>query len=179
MQTPDDATVRGYLARAYIGLGNYDDAAESAQWMLNLQPFNVPGLLIAADIRQHDGDTTGALEALDRAYAETSPDETGELASIANHIAAIDIDTGKLDAAGQMLQRADELFPGYPETLKNRARVGAAHSAPKSAAPSVPAASATVENQPPHGTGRAYGNGHAGSLFARAGRMVDSQSHWH
>jgi tetratricopeptide (TPR) repeat protein len=148
-QTPDDATVRGYLARAYIGLGNYDDAVESTQWMLNLQPFNVPGLLIAADIRQHDGDLTGASEALDRAYAETSPDETGELASIANHIAAIDIDTGKLDAAGQMLQRADELFPGYPETIKNRARVSAAHSAPKSAVPSVLAAPATAENQPP------------------------------
>jgi len=142
-RTPDDAIVRGYLARAYIGLGNYDDAVESAQWMLNLQPFNVPGLLIAADVRQHDGDAAGALEALDRAYAETSPDETGELASIANHIAAIDIDSGKLDAASQMLQRADELFPGYPETIKNRAPVGAAHPASESAAPSVPA-----ENQP-------------------------------
>jgi tetratricopeptide (TPR) repeat protein len=148
LQTPDDATVRGYLARAYMGLGNYDDAVESAQWMLNLQPFNVPGLLIAADLRQHYGDPAGALEALNRGYAETSPDETGELASIANHIAAIDIDTGKLDSASQMLQRADELFPGYPETIKNRARAGAAHPASESAAPSVPAASATAENQP-------------------------------
>jgi tetratricopeptide (TPR) repeat protein len=145
-QTPDDATVRGYLARAYMGLGNYDDAVESAQWMLNLQPFNVPGLLIAADIRQHDGDLAGALEALDRAYAETSPDESGELASIANHIAAIDIDTGKLDAASRMLQRADELFPGYPETIKNRARVGAVHPASVAAAPAIP--SSTAENQP-------------------------------
>ena len=59
LQTPDDATVRGYLARAYMGLGNYDDAVESAQWMLNLQRFNVPGLLIAADLRQHDGDPAG------------------------------------------------------------------------------------------------------------------------
>jgi len=148
LQTPDDATVRGYLARAYMGLGNYDDAVESAQWMLNLQPFNVPGLLIAADLRQHDGDLRGALEALDRAYAETSPDETGELASIANHIAAIDIDTGKLDSASQMLQRADELFPGYPETIKNRARVGAVHPASETAAAPVLPASSTAENPP-------------------------------
>jgi tetratricopeptide (TPR) repeat protein len=147
-KTPDDATVRGYLARAYMGLGNYDDAVESAQWMLNLQPFNVPGLLVAADLRQHYGDLAGALEALNRAYAETSPDETGELASIANHIAAIDIDTGKLDSAGQMLQRADELFPGYPETVKNRARVGAVHPAADAATPPVPPASSTAENQP-------------------------------
>src|SRR6204780_3686055 len=121
---PDDATVHGYLARAYIGLGNYQDAETSAQWMLNLQPFNVPGLLIAADLREHYGDPEGALEVLDRAYAETSPGETGELASIANRIAAIEIGMGKLDSASQILQRADELFPGYPETLKNRARVG-------------------------------------------------------
>ena len=74
---PDDATVHGYLARAYIGLGNYQDAEASAQWMLNLQPFNVPGLLIAAELREHYGDPEGALEALNRAYAETSPGETG------------------------------------------------------------------------------------------------------
>ncbi len=147
-QTPDDATVRGYLARAYMGLGNYDDAVESAQWMLRLQPFNVPGLLIAADIRQHDGDLTGALEALGRAYAETSPDETGELAFIANHIAAIDIDTRKLDAASQMLQRADELFPGYPDTIKNRARLGAVHPSSATATAPAPPAASTADNQP-------------------------------
>ena len=45
---------------------------------------------------------------------------------------------GKLDSASQMLQRADELFPGYPETLKNRARAGVAHPAAKAAADPVP-----------------------------------------
>jgi tetratricopeptide (TPR) repeat protein len=129
LHNPDDATVHGYLARAYIGLGNYQDAETSAQWMLNLQPFNVPGLLIAADLREHYGDPEGALEVLDRAYAETSPGETGELASIANHIAALEIGMGRLDSAAQMLQRADELFPGFPETLKNRARLGVVHPA--------------------------------------------------
>src|SRR5258708_37928891 len=102
--------------------------------------------MIAADLRQHFDDPQGALEALHRAYAETSPDEIGELASIANHIAAIDIDTGKLDSASQMLQRADELFPGYPETFKNRARVGAVHPAAEAAAPAVPPASSTAES---------------------------------
>ncbi len=103
--------------------------------MLNLQPFNVPGLLIAADLREHYGDPEGALEVLDRAYAETSPSETGELASIANRIAAIEIGMGKLESASQMLQRADELFPGYPETLKNRARVGVVHPPVEAPAP--------------------------------------------
>jgi tetratricopeptide (TPR) repeat protein len=134
LHNPDDATVHGYLARAYMALGDDQEAEKHAQWMLNLRPFNVPGLLIAADLRQHYGDPEGALEVLNRAYAETSPSETGELAAIANHIAAIDIGLGRLETAGQMLQRADELFPGYPETLKNRARLGAAHPAAEAAA---------------------------------------------
>src|SRR5580692_4265170 len=146
LHNPDDATVHGYLARAYIGLGNYDEAVSHAQWMLNLQPFNVPGLLIAADIREHDGDLAGALEALDRAYAETPPEEGGILAPIGNHIAAIDIHLGKLDSAAKMLQRTDEDFPGYPETMKNRARLGVdrpAETAPKP----VPPASLAAQNQ--------------------------------
>lgn len=89
LHNPDDATVHGYMARAEIGLGDYPAAEASAQWMLNLQPFNVPGLLIAAELRDHYGDHDGALEFLERAYAETSPAETGELAAIAKRITAI------------------------------------------------------------------------------------------
>jgi tetratricopeptide (TPR) repeat protein len=147
---PDDATVRGYLARAYMGLGDYDDATEQAQWMLNLQPFNVPGLLIAADLRVHYGDREGALDVLQRAYAEVSPGEPAELASIANRIAVIDVDLGKLDSAAQMLQRAYEVFPGYPETISNRARVGAAHTASEASAVAAPRVSSqpTAEQTP-------------------------------
>jgi tetratricopeptide (TPR) repeat protein len=145
---PDDAAVHGYLARAYIGLGNYQDAETSAQWMLNLQPFNVPGLLIAAQLREHYGDPEGALEALNRAYAETPPGETGELASIANQIASVEIDMGKVDSANQMLQRADELFLGFPETLKNRVRAGVVHSVAKTAADPVPLKAVSLASDP-------------------------------
>jgi tetratricopeptide (TPR) repeat protein len=123
LHTPDDAAIYGYLAQADIGLGDLHAAEEATQWMLNLQPFNVPGLLIAADLRERTGDTEGALDVLQRAYAETSPGDTDELAAIANHIASIEIAMGKPEAAGQMLQRAEEVFPGYPKTAKNQARV--------------------------------------------------------
>jgi tetratricopeptide (TPR) repeat protein len=127
LHTPDDAAIYGYLAQADIGLGDLHAAEEATQWMLNLQPFNVPGLLIAADLRERTGDTEGALDVLQRAYAETSPGDTDELAAIANHIASIEIAMGKPEAAGQMLQRAEEVFPGYPETAKNQARVHLNH----------------------------------------------------
>ena len=147
LHNPDDATVHGYLARAYIGLGNYQDAEASAQWMMNLQPFNVPGLLIVAELREHYGDAEGALEVLDRAYAETSPGENGELASMANQIAAIEIGMGKLDSASQMLQRADELFLGYPETRKNRALLGSGHPAAVAAVDPCPHLRQRCEHQ--------------------------------
>ena len=53
-QTPDDATVSGYLAqRVYRARGVRRCRVDATQWMLGLQPFNVPGLLIAADLRRH------------------------------------------------------------------------------------------------------------------------------
>src|SRR5271156_5882820 len=67
LHNPDDAAVYGYLAQADIGLGDEHAAVEAAQWMLNLQPFNVPGLLIAADLRERTGDAEGALDVLHRA----------------------------------------------------------------------------------------------------------------
>ena len=80
---------------------------------------------MAAELRNRSADPEGALELLDRAYAETSPTETGELASIANRIADIDIHLGKTDSAKQVLQNANEVFPGFPETLRNQARIAA------------------------------------------------------
>ncbi len=121
---PDDVTVYDYLARAYIGLNDIPDAVDAAQWSLNMLPYNVPGLVIAAELRNLSSDPEGALEFLNRAYAETSPSETGELASIANRIATIEIHQGKLDDARQVLQRANEVFPGYPDTLKNQSQLG-------------------------------------------------------
>ncbi len=130
---PDDPAIYGYLARAYIGLGDVPAAVDAAQWMLNMLPNNVPGLLIAANLRDLSHDPEGALDLLNRAYAETSPSETGDLAAIANRIASIDMAQGKTDAASKVLQQANEVFPGYPETIKNQARLSAGSHAPQNA----------------------------------------------
>ena len=63
---PDDATTYGYIAEADIALGDYQEAESSAQWMLNLLPYNVPGLLIVAELREIYGDPEGALQCLER-----------------------------------------------------------------------------------------------------------------
>jgi len=113
----------GYLAEADIALGNYPQAETNAQWMLNLRPNNIPGLLIGARLRTLYGDTHGAIDFLNLAYSETSPTEVEELAWTANQIASIQIESGQNDAAAQTLEQAEQLFPHYPYTIENLARV--------------------------------------------------------
>jgi tetratricopeptide (TPR) repeat protein len=122
-RTPDDVLTYGYIAEADIAVGNYADAEVNAQWMLNLRSNNIPGLMLGAELRMLYGDPNGALQFLNLAYSETSPTEVEELAWIANKIAAIQIQTGQTDAAGQILEQADKTFPNYPYTIENLARV--------------------------------------------------------
>ena len=131
-QTPDDVMTYGYLAEADIGLGDYAAAEKSAQWMLNMRPNNVPGLLLGATLRAQYGDPGGALTFLRMAYAETSPVETEELAWILNRMAVVNIDSGLAEAAAPLLARAEQIFPRYPYTTENVAR---AHGARASASP--------------------------------------------
>ena len=122
-RTPDDAMIYGFIAEADIALGDYDAAEKAAQWMLNMQPNNLPGLQIGATLRVLYGDSDGALDLLNLAYKETSPIETEDQAWIANQIASIQIDSGKIDAAAAVLEGAESIFPHYPYTLENMARL--------------------------------------------------------
>ncbi|MGA2538537.1 MAG: tetratricopeptide repeat protein [Terracidiphilus sp.] len=129
-RTPDDVMTYGYLAEADIAQGNYAEAEENAQWMMNLRPNNTPALLVGAKLRTLFGDGRGAIEFLDQAYSQTSPLEVEELAWIANQIASIQIESGEYEAAEQALQRAEKLFAHYPYTTENLARVRMAQNRP-------------------------------------------------
>jgi tetratricopeptide (TPR) repeat protein len=122
-RTPDDVMTYGYISEADIALGNYPEAETNAQWMMNMRPNNTPALLVGAGLRTLYGDAPGAIEFLSRAYSQTSPAEVGDLAWIANQIASIQIESGQNDAAAQTLQGAEQLFPKYPYTTENLARV--------------------------------------------------------
>jgi tetratricopeptide (TPR) repeat protein len=122
-RVPDDVMAFGYLAEAAIGLGDYPAAETNAQWMMDMRPNNTPALLVGAKLRVLFGDNRGAIEFLNRAGAQTSPVEVEEQAWIANQVASIHIDSGQTEAAAQALQQADQLFPNYPYTLENLARV--------------------------------------------------------
>ena len=123
LRTPDDVMTYGYIAEADIALGDYPDAEKNAQWMMNMRPYNTPALLLGATLRNLYGDTRGAIEFLNRAFAQTSPAEVEEQAWIVNQIASIEIDSGQNDAANQILDQADHIFPHYAYTIENSARL--------------------------------------------------------
>jgi tetratricopeptide (TPR) repeat protein len=122
-RVPDDVMVYGLLTDASVELGNYKDAEDSAQWMLNLRPGNLPALTRAAHLRELFGDTEGAYELMEMAYQSTPPTETGERASLLTQMGHFRFATGNTEAAEKLFQQALSVVPGYTCTLGNLAQL--------------------------------------------------------
>jgi tetratricopeptide (TPR) repeat protein len=122
-RTPDDVLIYGFLADANIELGNYRDAEDAAQWMLDIRPGNVPGLTRAAYLRELFGDIDGSLELMNSAYQQTQPSETEDRAWILTQMSHLQLLTGRIGEAEKLLQKALTLFPGYHYALGNLAQV--------------------------------------------------------
>jgi tetratricopeptide (TPR) repeat protein len=122
-RTPDDVLIYGFLADANVELGNYKDAEEAAQWMLDIRPGNVPGLARAAYLRELFGDVDGAVDLMNAAYQQTPPSELEDRAWILTQVAHLELLDGKLGAAEKLLQQALQFFPGYHYALGNLAKV--------------------------------------------------------
>jgi len=122
-RVPDDVMVYGLLSDANIELGNYGDAENSAQWMLNLRPGNLPALTRAAHLRALFGDAEGAYELMDLAYQSTPPTEAGERARILTQMGHLRFASGDTTTAEKFLLQALTAFPGYPDALGNLAQL--------------------------------------------------------
>jgi tetratricopeptide (TPR) repeat protein len=123
---PDDLLVYGFLADANAELGNYKDAEEACQWMLDLRPGNIPAFTRAAYLRELFGDIEGALELMTAAYQRTPPAEIEDRAWILSQVGHLEFITGRLDNAERALQEALTLFPNYHYALANLAKVRSA-----------------------------------------------------
>lgn len=119
----DDPTVYGLLTDAHIELGNYREAEEAAQWMLDLGRSSSPGLLRAAYLRELFGDIEGAVELMSKVYERIDPGESEERAWVLTQLAHLSLLTGRLEEADGLLEEALRLFPGYHYALANRAKV--------------------------------------------------------
>lgn len=122
-KVPDDVLVYGFLTDANAELGNYGEAENAAQWMLNLRPGNLPGLTRAAYLRELFGDAEGAYQLMDMAYQSTVPTETEDRAWILSQMGHLRFIDGKADDAENILQQALIIFPKYHYALGNLAKV--------------------------------------------------------
>jgi tetratricopeptide (TPR) repeat protein len=118
---PDAVITWGYLADAEAALGDYEQAEESAQWMMNLRPGNLPAYLAGAALRQDWGDFDGALDFLSKALQQTPPLETEETAWILTRMAQLHRMEGQLGAADSLLDQALKTFPDYYVPLEELA----------------------------------------------------------
>jgi tetratricopeptide (TPR) repeat protein len=116
-QTPDDVTVYGYLADANAELGNYQEAVDAVQWMLNLRPGNVPGLTRAAYLRELHGDIEGAIDLMQRAYDSTPYQELEDRAWLLTQIAHLHLAAGRLPEAEKFSIGALGVFADYHYAL--------------------------------------------------------------
>jgi tetratricopeptide (TPR) repeat protein len=120
---PDDVLVYGLVADADLELGNYKDAEEAAQWMLDIRPGNVPGLLRGARLRRLFGDAEGAMDFYSQAYQQTPPTQAEDLAWILTQMAGLQLSAGNADGAEKLIYSALEKFPHYYLALECQARV--------------------------------------------------------
>ena len=120
---PDDVMVYGLVADANIELGNYDDAERAAQWMLDMRPGNVPGLLRGARLRRLFGDAEGAMDFYNQAYQQTPPTQTEDQAWILTQMAELQGSVGNVDGAEKLLRSALDKFPNYYLAVESLAQL--------------------------------------------------------
>jgi tetratricopeptide (TPR) repeat protein len=120
---PDAVLVWGYMAEADAAIGDYDQAEQAAQWMMNLRPGNLPAFLCGAALREDWGEIDGALDFLSKALQQTVPLETEESAWIMTKMARLERLAGRPDTAEPLLQQALKTFPGYYLSLEELAEV--------------------------------------------------------
>jgi tetratricopeptide (TPR) repeat protein len=116
-QTPEDVTVYGYLADSNAELGNYQEAVDAVQWMLNLRPGNVPGLTRAAYLRELHGDIEGAIDLMQRAYDSTPYQELEDRAWLLTQMSHLHLAAGRLPEAEKFSTGALGVFADYHYAL--------------------------------------------------------------
>ena len=130
----DDVMVYGLLADAHTELGNYREAEEDVQWMLNIGRSSIAGITRAAHLRELFGDLEGAMQLMDAAYRRLSPAELEERAWVLTHAAHLELLAGNTAAAEPLLAEALRLFPDYHYAIAKLAKLRAAQGRHKDAA---------------------------------------------
>jgi tetratricopeptide (TPR) repeat protein len=107
-ERPDDLAGYRLLAYAHLGLGNYKEAEEAVQWMLDLRlgRADAQGWLAVAEIREVTGDFDGALEVVNLAYRTLPPGSDRERVALLARAGRLCLLMNKPDAAEQSFTEA-------------------------------------------------------------------------
>jgi tetratricopeptide (TPR) repeat protein len=111
------------VAEACVALGDYKEAEEAVQWMLDMRPGNVPAYLEGAALRELFGEIDGARDFLTQAYQRVRPEEFEERGSILLRLSHLALVNDKADHANRLAEQARKLFPAYPAATLQLARV--------------------------------------------------------
>lgn len=122
-RTPDDVPTYGLVAEASVALGDYNEAEEAVQWMLDMRPGNVPAYLEGATLREMFGEIDGARDFLSQAYQRIRPEEVEERASVLLRLSHLALLNNNPVSADRLVEQARKLFPAYPAATLQLARV--------------------------------------------------------
>lgn len=114
----------GVRVDAQVELGHYDDAAESLQQMLDVNP-GLPALSRTSYLRELNGDLDGAVQAMQQAVIASSA-SSFDVATVQALLGKLHFTRGDLDAAETAYQRAEEALPGGVDAAMGRARLAVA-----------------------------------------------------
>jgi len=121
---PFSAEAHGVVVDALVELGRYDEAAETLQRMLDLDP-GLPALSRASYVRELHGDLDGAVQAMQQAEAAGSP-AGQQTAVVVALVGDLHLERGDLDQAAAAYGRASSAYPSFPPAELGDARVRAA-----------------------------------------------------
>lgn len=120
-EAPDSATALGVILDAEVELGRYDDAAKTAQQMINLRP-GLASFARVSYLRELYGDLPGALEAMEQAAAEAgpTPENYAYVTVLVGNLRSLN---GDRAGAKQAYESALSAFPNYAPALASQGRL--------------------------------------------------------
>lgn len=123
-ESPQSADYYGIVGDAQIELGEYEEAIESYQRMVDLRP-DFASYSRVAHARELYGDPEGSIGAMqDASEAGSLAGEEAAWALV--QLGNLRFTTGDLDGAAEDYDRSLKAFPNYPLALAGHARVAAA-----------------------------------------------------
>jgi tetratricopeptide (TPR) repeat protein len=122
---PDDLTGYQLMAAAQIELGDYDEAEQQLQWMLDLRigKSDSRGWILLARWREATGDLEGALDAVNQSFTRLAPGQDREREMVTAYAARLLCLAGKTALAEQTIVRYATAANAAPDTLETLARL--------------------------------------------------------